>query len=200
MNTYSENTVRLTHVAKVTNKTGYYVRFSVFNGTPEAQNTWNFLRSLLKNEGHALARWLPEFKWKDGKSGAWWLSDDVMARYRQSFCNYVPAVAKCENYAVANGYQKETDTAQQPSLWSEPAAQAPRTAHKEAVVIPPHVRRSLETLGISTNEIPTKAAFKARYIPDHQANAEQAKAVLVAKQMVLAWIELRERVGSSWFK
>ena len=91
--------------------------------------------------------------------------------------------------------------------YKSPAAQHTnqRTTQQTLVILPPHIARALDTLGMPNDTLPTKAALTSQYRqlamlhhPDHHGNAETFKTVTIARQIVLAYIELRERVGNAW--
>ena len=183
----TEQHLRLTHIAKTTDNTGYYIRFSAVGVSTRAQVAWDIMRGMLKNEGQARAKWTPDIKFKDGKKGAWWLSKDTMWHYGDSFANFARAMRDAETFNTVN------DSASQ------------RTTQQTLVIVPPHIQRALETLGMPADVLPTKDALKTQYRqlamvhhPDHLGNAETFKTVTIARQIVLAYIELRERVGNAW--
>ena len=95
----TETHLRLTHIAQVTGASGYYVRFSAIGQSVQAQIAWDFVKAFLKKEGVGRAKWTPDFNFRDGKKGAWWLSEETLLLYADCFSNFARALATRDTYS-----------------------------------------------------------------------------------------------------
>jgi DnaJ domain len=193
------DTVRLTHLSRYRDgwsaalgTDGWFLRFS---GSDEA---FADMRDELKAWGRTWARWVPDYAWRDGKRGAWWVDDGLFA---DSYADRFDLVEEAVVFCMRQGYHAQWMAPRRRS--SQPPPRRPTSPEPPKAApdprIPQHLAAQYRLLGLGGDATlkDVREAYRAlakRYHPDAGGSHRQFLALHTAYEQVFCWVEIREQV------
>jgi DnaJ domain len=183
------NELRVTHLSRHregwNTDLGYDGWFLRFSGEQEA---FDAMRNDLKRWGRMYARWMPDYPWRDGKKGAWWVDDDL---FRDSYTDRRFEGMQDASTAILKG-----DVLQ----WIAPYRAYAKRERPQAPLIPLWLMpdyRLLELPHTATAQ-EAKAAYKSlakKYHPDTGGSHDSFIALQCSYNRVMQWAKRLERVA-----
>lgn len=164
---------------------GWFLRFSS-GGDQEA---WDDMRDELKTWGRIYARWIPAYRWRDGKEGAWWIDSEL---FRDHYSDQFEDLDEAKD-AILN------DEVQQ---WIAPRRRSARQTHTRTQVakIPQHLFLDYCLLQLSAGATAKDAKDAYRRLskvhhPDAGGTHDGFIKLQKSYERIVQWVELTERIA-----